>query len=324
MAQRFDPHRLEVAGDPVRVPVMDRRDLWHLLPALSASANGGWRIAAREPTGVTCVSPETERSLANRGRIGRAEHPRMSPDGRSLALIVARDLWRYDLDGRPPVKLTFDGALSPVWSRDGQRIVYEGGGTLRAVPADGSGKPEDVAPKGHFHPHSFTPTPVRLWLFSLWREGPARSSRCRCNRTRPSSNRSGRIFRSALARWPVAGLHGRDDRRTEIWVRPYPGPGAPIRVSPNGGSEPVWARNGREMYYLQDKFMMAVAIDTAKGFNFKPAIRLFETSHLRTQSTSLLRCHGGWPLRRAHATGERSRADHGDPELGGDTAVRRT
>jgi hypothetical protein len=68
----------------------------------------------------------------------------------------------------------------------------------------------------------------------------------------------------------------------EIWVRPYLGPGAPIRVSPNGGAEPVWSRNGREFFYLQDGNMMAVAVDTASGFNFKPAVRLFETSHARS------------------------------------------
>jgi hypothetical protein len=68
----------------------------------------------------------------------------------------------------------------------------------------------------------------------------------------------------------------------EIWVRPYPGPGAPIRVSPDGGGEPVWARNGRELYYLQDKMMMAVAVDATNGFNFKPAVQLFETSHFRS------------------------------------------
>ena len=39
--------------------------------------------------------------------------------------------------------------------------------------------------------------------------------------------------------------------QVEIWVRPYPGPGAPVRVSPSGGTEPVWARNGRELYYLE-------------------------------------------------------------------------
>jgi hypothetical protein len=96
----------------------------------------------------------------------------------------------------------------------------------------------------------------------------------------------------AIAQGGVSAALSRDGRwlaytaettgAQEIWVRPYPGPGAPIRVSPNGGAEPVWAKNGRELYYLQDKLMMAVAVDTSIGFNFKPAVRLFETSHVRT------------------------------------------
>ncbi len=39
--------------------------------------------------------------------------------------------------------------------------------------------------------------------------------------------------------------------RPEVWVRPYPGPGAPVRVSANGGAEPLWSRNGRELYFLE-------------------------------------------------------------------------
>ena len=160
MAQRFDPRRLELVGDPMRVPGIERVHLSeNVFAALSASANGvvAYRRAGSDLASPVFLSRDGKESGTIASDLERAEHPRMSPDGRSLALIVARELWKYDLDGRPPVKLTFDGALSPVWSRDGQRIAYEGGGTLRAVPADGSGKPEDVAPKGHFHPHSFTP-----------------------------------------------------------------------------------------------------------------------------------------------------------------------
>ena len=116
-----------------------------------------YRRAASEIASPVFLTRDGKESGAIASRLDRAQNPRISPDGRSLALVVAGELWKYDLDGRPPVKLTFDGALSPIWSRDGQRIAYEGGGTLRAVAADGSGKPEDVAPKGHFHPHSFTP-----------------------------------------------------------------------------------------------------------------------------------------------------------------------
>ena len=285
MAQRFDPRRLALAGDPVRVAGMERVQFEDVFPALSASANGvvAYRRAGSELASPVFLTRDGKESGALASGLERAQNPRMSPDGRSLALVVARELWKYDLDGRPPVKLTFDGALSPVWSRDGQRIAYEGGGTLRAVAADGSGKPEDVAPKGHFHPHSFTPDSREIVALQLF-EGGAKGTLVRIGspQAAPVAIAEGGLS-AALSpdgRWLayIAETTGAQ----EIWVRPYPGPGAPIRVSPNGGSEPVWATNGRELYYLQDKFMMAVAVDTANGFNFKPAARLFETSHVRS------------------------------------------
>ncbi len=67
----------------------------------------------------------------------------------------------------------------------------------------------------------------------------------------------------------------------EIWVRPYPGPGAPVRVSPNGGIEPEWARSGKELYYLEGAKLMAVAIDARADFNFKPAAFLSESNYVR-------------------------------------------
>ncbi len=286
MAQRFDPRRLALVGESVRVPGMERVHFEGVFPALSASASGavGYRRAGSDLASPVFLTRDGKEAGTIASDLERAEHPRLSPDGRSLALIVARELWKYDFGGRPPVKLTFDGALSPVWSRDGQRIVYEGGGTLRAVPADGSGKPEDVAPKGHFHPHSFTPDSREIVAVELF-EGGAKRSLVRFglkSQAAPVAITEGGLS-AALSpdgRWLAytADTTGAQ----EIWVRAYPGPGAPIRVSPDGGSEPVWAPNGRELYYLQDKFMMAVAVDTANGFNFKPAVRLFETSHVRT------------------------------------------
>ena len=66
----------------------------------------------------------------------------------------------------------------------------------------------------------------------------------------------------------------------EIWVRPYPGPGAAVRISPNGGVEPVWARSGRELYYLEGTRLMAVAVNTGDRFNFSPATLLFDNDYL--------------------------------------------
>ena len=286
MAQSFDLDRLALDGEPVRIPAIDRVQSLEVFPAISASANGAiaYRRGGSEMASLVLVGKDGKESSTVAGSLDKAQHPRLSPDGRSVALIVESQLWKYDIEGRPPIKLTFDGALSPVWSRDGDKIVYEGGGTLRAVPADGTGKPEQVASKGHFHPHSVTADSRQIIAVQLTEAGSTGSlvrlalhPDAKPERIAPGG------FSAALSpdgRW----LAYTDDTTgaQEIWVRAYPGPGAPIRVSPNGGGEPVWARNGSELYYLEGKRMMAVAIDTAKRFDFKPAVPLFETSHLRS------------------------------------------
>ena len=287
MAQPFDPRRLQLVGDAFRLPAADQVHVADAFLGVSASANGAiaYRRAGSNLTSPVFLTRDGKESGSIAAGLDQAQHPRISPDGRSLALIVAGDLWRYDLDGRPPVKLTSDGALSPVWSRDGQRIVYEGGGTLRRIAADGSGKPEDVAPKGHFHPHSLTSDSREIVAVQVT-EGGTRGSLVKIalqSQSDPQPITQGG-FSAALSpdgRW--LAYTAETTGAQEIWVRPYPGPGAPIRVSPAGGAEPVWARNGRELYYLEDKNkMMVVAVDTSNGFNFKPAVRLFETSHVRS------------------------------------------
>jgi hypothetical protein len=65
--------------------------------------------------------------------------------------------------------------------------------------------------------------------------------------------------------------------RDEIWVAPYPPDGgAPVRVSRDGGKQPVWSHNGRELYYLQSNRLMAAAVETSKAeLTFKRAVELF-------------------------------------------------
>jgi len=62
----------------------------------------------------------------------------------------------------------------------------------------------------------------------------------------------------------------------EVWVQPYPGPGAPIRVSPHGGVDPQWSRDGRHLYYLENRRLMGVQIESGPGFDFKPPAFLVE------------------------------------------------
>ena len=68
--------------------------------------------------------------------------------------------------------------------------------------------------------------------------------------------------------------------RLEVWVRAYPGGSAPVRVSPAGGTFPVWARNGRELYYIEGTVLKAIPIDAGAEFNFKPPLQLFNVGGL--------------------------------------------
>jgi Tol biopolymer transport system component len=55
--------------------------------------------------------------------------------------------------------------------------------------------------------------------------------------------------------------------RYEIYVQPYPGPGGKLQISTDGGGEPMWNPNGRELFYRSGDKMMAVDITTQPSFS---------------------------------------------------------
>jgi serine/threonine-protein kinase len=287
----FDVARLEVRGRPVLLVT----EVSQALSALQGTAHyaisvEGTLVYARQANAPRAVPVWV-------GRDGRAQtppisaplprsgNPRLSPDGQRLALVVERQVWVYDLTGRPAIKLTADGGQSPVWTPDGQRLVYEGGTAagiqLRAFRADGSGTPELLA-EGHFHPHGLSADGRDLIAARL--KTPATGDDLvRVTFGMPPVV-SPLVETPASEGWSAALSHDRrwlayTSNRTgqsEIWVQPYPGPGVPVRVSPGGGLEPLWSRDGRELYYLEGTRLMAVRVSVIEGnFDFSPAVALF-------------------------------------------------
>ena len=63
--------------------------------------------------------------------------------------------------------------------------------------------------------------------------------------------------------------------RGEIWVQATTG-SAPVRVSQNGGREPVWSRDGRELYYLEGNKMIALGVRPGQEFTFASPEVLFD------------------------------------------------
>jgi Tol biopolymer transport system component len=68
--------------------------------------------------------------------------------------------------------------------------------------------------------------------------------------------------------------------RWEVYVEPYPGPGAKTMISTNGGHQPLWSRDGRRLFYRSDDRMMAAIVKTEPALDVTDIKELFERRFL--------------------------------------------
>jgi len=287
MAQPFDAKGLRLSGEAR--PLVKERVLVMsgVSGAFAASDNGTvLYLPALMQSGSLVAVDREGRVQPIRGAIGlgRVANPRISPDGRHIALIVGEDLWVYDAAGTPPIKLSFGGErFSPLWTPDGRKIVYEAGGgklSLFTLPSDGSSwTPEPAGPEGHFHPHGWTAdgqlvaARIKDGQVDLVKFAPRADAKVEPIQETPAMEGFAASV-SADGKW--VAYTSDTTGRNEIWVRPLTSPGPPVRVSPNGGTEPVWAKTGRDLYYVAAEKIMSVPV-TISGtqFSFKPPVELF-------------------------------------------------
>ncbi len=287
-AARFDLETLELTGPPAPLE-LGARPL-RVSGTFSLSRDGSLAyIPARGPP---------ERSLQWVDRNGSArlvtekrrvyDHPRFSPDGKRLAVTIADEgtshIWIYDLERDFFTRLSGPGASVPLWTPDGQRVTFlTRTGTFEIVwqAADGSDRAERLMSlmSGESEPNSWSPdgrllsfidtdpkSSQDVWLLSV--EG--RDAR-RLLQT-PASE-SGGVF-SPDGNW--IAYESNESRRREVYVQPFPGPGGKWQVSTEGGTQPVWARDGSAIFYRSGDKMMAVAVDTKISLRLSKPEVLFE------------------------------------------------
>jgi hypothetical protein len=306
MAVAFDPVRLTMVGNPA--PVVEGVRHIGLVTAADYSLSSAGTLVYIPAADVT--PPTTLVWVDRSGRVIGPALPasiegiaalHLSPDGRRVALTresSASDpgLWVYDLEGRPPVPLSDVGnSRSPLWSPDGQQIFFssDGGGGLWEIysqAADGSSAPVRV-PSGTLDidgsltglsgrlPSAWLPDGRLIFtvlsasggggdLLAVPPEGagsPAVVLRTTYGEDSPSVSPDG------------SWLAYRSTRtgRSEIWAMGIDGT-TPVRVSQNGGSEPQWSRDGRELFYLEGNRMMAAGVRNDRQTPFEPARVLFD------------------------------------------------
>jgi len=281
-AVRFDPDRLEVTGQPFTV-----------LEGLFMSRNTGVAHFDVAVSGDLAYIPgQVEggaRTLFWVDRGGSAEkvplpprsylRPRLSPDGLKLAIEVEgshHDIYVYDFRSGVFSNITTDGVSHwPVWSPDGRDIGYRSGimgrFQLWQVPADRSRMPQQVPATGFSQSaESYSPD-GRAMAYTATEPGALPKVtvvHLAGNATpRPLDNSKyaqGSPKFSPDGRW--LAYCSNESGRPQVYVQAFPGPGAKIQVSGDGGTDPVWRRSGAELFYRNGDSMMAVPVSPGPSF----------------------------------------------------------
>ncbi len=309
MAVPFDLERLAVTSTavPVVESVLQSPSSGAAQYSFSATGSlvyvsGGVQSAQRKLVWVSRSG--SEQPLAAPARAYRG--PRLSPDGRRVAVAIEEQetqVWVYDLTRETPTRLTFEGNanFTSLWTPDGKRIAFqsnkEGSANLFWQLADGSGGLERLTTSDYIHaPMSWSPdgqllafieiaptTGYDIWVLRLGDPStPLGAGRKAQVFLRTPFNESAPRF-SPDGRW-LAYISD-ESGRYEVYVQPYPGPAGKWLVSTEGGTEPVWNPNGRELFFRSGDKMMAVEITTQPAFSAgKPKV-LFEGKYLPTPAT---------------------------------------
>ncbi len=213
--------------------------------------------------------------------------PRYSPDGRRVAIGVVgtsgSDIWIYDIARNTFTRLTTDGtSLRPEWTPDGRSVVFistvDGKPSIRRQPADGSGGAETLYRPAQ-EPFEALVSPDSEWLVYRTAPGATYSRdilavRLKGERvvtpiaTGPNSEQLPHL--SPDGKWLV--YQSNETGRFEIYMRPFPGAGARVQVSDNGGTEALWARDGRILYY-RGPVGEVIKVDVTTGAAFSIGAR---------------------------------------------------
>ena len=224
--------------------------------------------------------------------------PRVSPDGRRVVVEIGEggtagsgskvDLWMIDLKSATMSRFTFGAPSSdPLWTRDGKRVAFAraeasgAGSDIFWQSADGGGAAEPlyVGPASQW-PYGFTPDDKTL----IFNQNATRGGVGTIYWMHVGDKEGKAVFASEFSnRLPDLSSDGKwityasnETGRIEVYVRPFPGPGGKWAVSTNGGDQPLWNPNGKEIFYRDGTNVIAATVSTSPTFSVLSRKVLFE------------------------------------------------
>jgi serine/threonine-protein kinase len=277
----FDLAHLQTRGTPVPV-----------IPAVVTTPQGGVEAVVAGDGTLAYVSGSVAgrtRTLVWVDRQGRETpipapsrryvYPRLSPDGTRVAVFAQdqeEDVWVWDLGRTTLTRATFDPSIDShaVWTPDGRRVIFSsdraGERNLFWQAADGTGAVERLSESPNQQNATAVSPDGRLLIFTetapktgddvmqMALDGTRRVTPLVQS---PFTERSGVV--SPDGRW--LAYEANESGRFEISVRPFPEVNSGRwQVSTAGGTRPLWARSGQELFYVAPTgALMRVGVERA-------------------------------------------------------------
>ena len=272
-AAAFDLARLETTSPAV--PVLSDVGQGGAGEAYYDIASDGTLIyisgQTKPETGLVWVDRQGETRLLGPRRRASWRTPRWSPDGRFVVAALEPqdgppDLWLTDIARESLTRFTSDPPNTrPVWSPDSRSVIYLKGQTSVRQPTETTeppvtlaecGEPQAVSSDGQLllcdrrgEAEDFDIVLVRL-------DGSGEAEPLLDSRF---DEHDGRL--SPDDRW--LAYVSDESGRAEVYVQPFPDLGRKIRISVDGGKEPAWSRDGRELFYRHERVLYSVPFSAA-------------------------------------------------------------
>jgi Tol biopolymer transport system component len=300
MAVPFDEASLTLSGNAVSV----QQDVQLAAGGFSGAAQVAWSDAGLlafisagsfQPRALEWVNRENRRErapLPNQFYQARARQLRVSPDGSRVAVTVnneraGEDIWIWEIAGDTFRRLTFTSqSSSPVWTPDAKRVCYTNNGEPVCQAHDGTGQPQPIftasAPIAFAALGPVAPDGLSILLERQGKtQGEADIAIAKFGSSgdiRPLIQTSGGDEEAAISPDGKWIAYTSDESGTsQVYVRPFPNveKGQWQISDGDGGFHPVWALNGRELFYLESSSagigapnaLMSVAVQPATTFS---------------------------------------------------------